>query len=713
MTRYFSSLRARLIVLVLLATMPVAGLSIWIAAQLRGHERVAVEQGALHLAKDAAGVQERMVGSAHQLLEVLALLPQVRTGDTNACNTLFAELLQENPRYVNFGLTDAQGWNLSSAVPLTQPVSSADTLWFQRVRQTGQPAVGEYQIGRITGKPSLHFGQPLLNDRGQLRGVIYAALGLDWINQLLVQAELPPGATRTVLDHRGMVLARHPYPEEWVGQSVTNQPLFQALQQTPTRGALAELVGLDGQPQLYAWMRLSRATGMEGVSVAVGIPRTVAFAGSRALLRQHLLGLGLVTVMTLAFAWFGGDVFVRRRIMAVINAARRLQAGDPGARSLESAGGGELAELGHAFNEMADTLERREADRQRAEEVLRKSEARLSFTLQTVQIGAWDLNLLDQTAQRTLIHDRIFGYETLLPSWTYETFLEHVLPEDRPEVDRRLREADAVQTDWSIECRIRRADGEVRWIWVAGCHGRNSAGKTVRLSGIVQDITDRKRAEDEVRRTNRALRAMSECSQILVRAANESELLQEICRIVVEVGDYRLAWVGLAETDEAKTVRPVAQAGYEGGYLETLRITGADTERGRGPTGTAIRTGRPTIVRQILTDPNYSPWRADAVKRGYGSSAAFPLLADGTPFGALNIYASEPDAFDVEELNLLGELAEDLAYGIGALRTRAERQRMEAALQESEAQFRQMAEAMPQGVWTAMPAAKQSTSTKA
>jgi GAF domain-containing protein len=148
------------------------------------------------------------------------------------------------------------------------------------------------------------------------------------------------------------------------------------------------------------------------------------------------------------------------------------------------------------------------------------------------------------------------------------------------------------------------------------------------------------------------------------------------------MGGYRLAWVGFAEHDTDKTVRPVAQKGFEDGYLETVEITWADTERGRGPTGTAIRTGEPTIVRNIQTDPHYGPWRAEAGKRGYASSIALPLIADGQTFGSLNIYAVEPDAFDKEEVELLSRLADDLAYGILALRTRAELKSTEQELRK-------------------------------
>jgi PAS domain S-box-containing protein len=203
---------------------------------------------------------------------------------------------------------------------------------------------------------------------------------------------------------------------------------------------------------------------------------------------------------------------------------------------------------------------------------------------------------------------------------------------------------------------------------------------------------EREEAREALHKSNRALRTLSECNEFLVRATDESGLLHGICRILVDIGGYRLTWVGFAEQDEEKSVRPVAQVGHEEGYLDTLDITWADTEQGRGPTGTAIRTGKPVVARNILTDPDYAPWRAEATKRGYAASIALPLIANGQTLGALNIYTVESDAFDAEEVKLLGELAADLAYGIRALRSRAERERAEEALKEAKENYRMIVE---------------------
>ena len=196
---------------------------------------------------------------------------------------------------------------------------------------------------------------------------------------------------------------------------------------------------------------------------------------------------------------------------------------------------------------------------------------------------------------------------------------------------------------------------------------------------IAQGI-ERKWAEEKLGRLNRALHTAYECNQALVRATGENELLQSICRILVEVGALRMAWVGYREFDQAKTVRPVAYAGYEEGYLKGVNITWADTERGRGPMGTAIRTGTTSWNNDILTDPNMAPWRADAIKRRYASSIAIPLISQGEAFGALALYAEDCDAFTKATIEQYTDLANNLAYGVAALRTLEQRKKAESEI---------------------------------
>ena len=114
-------------------------------------------------------------------------------------------------------------------------------------------------------------------------------------------------------------------------------------------------------------------------------------------------------------------------------------------------------------------------------------------------MGTWDLNLVNHKAWRSLRHDQIFGYASLLPEWTYERFIEHVLPEDRAEVNRKFEEANSDRHDWEFECRIRRTDGKIRWIWAKGRIQYGNQGEPQRMLGLVLDITGHKRAEEALR----------------------------------------------------------------------------------------------------------------------------------------------------------------------------------------------------------------------
>jgi PAS domain S-box-containing protein len=260
-------------------------------------------------------------------------------------------------------------------------------------------------------------------------------------------------------------------------------------------------------------------------------------------------------------------------------------------------------------------------------------------------------------------------------------------PDDRSCFDDHLRKVEGRKAG-EVEFRITRPDGTIRWIHHA-CQpvfdsGRNYLGPR----GSNRDITDRKHKEEELRQLNRVLKALSDSSQAMMHATSESDYLKEVCNFIIKDCGYLMVWIGFAENDENKTVRPVAQAGFEKGYLETANITWADTERGRGPTGMAIRTGKPAICRNMLTDPNFKPWRKEALKRGYASSIVLPLTLDGKTFGAINIYSKEPDPFSEEEIKLLTELSNDLAYGIMTIKLRLEHEQTEATLAKSEEKYR-------------------------
>ncbi len=187
---------------------------------------------------------------------------------------------------------------------------------------------------------------------------------------------------------------------------------------------------------------------------------------------------------------------------------------------------------------------------------------------------------------------------------------------------------------------------------------------------------------ERLKKINRALKMLSECNQAVIRATEEMDLLKDVCHIITEVGGYRLAWIGYTEQERPKSVRCVAQATSKKKSPDILDISWVDTELSHGPIDIAIRTSKPTIIRNILTDPRFTSWREAIIQRGYASFIALPIIAEGKTLGALSIYAATTTAFDAEEVKLLTDLANNLAFGIMALRTRVERQLAEKELRQ-------------------------------
>ncbi|BAU49833.1 diguanylate cyclase [Sulfurifustis variabilis] len=474
--------------------------------------------------------QEFLVAQSRQLLAGLAGHPTVPDrARTERCRRFLANTLRLHPYYTNIGVADAEGHIYCSAAPLKQGVSIADRRYFRQALETNDFSIGEYQVGRLTGKSAINMGYPVRDASDTAKAVVYAALDLSWFDQLLARIDLPPGSTLAVVDHRGTVLA---YQPKSAGDRVGNELIDPALRDAlfAEREGAGVFTGPDGVSRLTAHGRLhGHADGT--VHVIAGIPTEFVYARVEKVLTGNLALLGLAALALVA-AWVGTSLFVLRRVNALVNAAGRLGRGELGARTGLPHEGDELARLAGAFDAMAEGLER----------------------------------------------------------------------------------------------------------------------------------------------SNRALRTLSAGNRSLVRAHDEQELLAAMCRAVVRVGGYRMAWVGFAQEDDTKTVRAMAQEGLEEGILSPLNrldVRWDDTERGRGPVGRAIRTGRPAVMREILTDPNFAPWREEAAARGYAAVAALPLIVDRRPMGALAIYAAEPDAFDENEMGLLEEMAEDLSYGIAALRTRA------------------------------------------
>ncbi|MCB1323414.1 MAG: EAL domain-containing protein, partial [Leptospiraceae bacterium] len=282
--------------------------------------------------------------------------------------------------------------------------------------------------------------------------------------------------------------------------------------------------------------------------------------------------------------------------------------------------------------------------------------------------------------------------------WTINELLRFPLfsmlhPDDQSLTRQYFHRLNKDGTFVRFENRFRHRSDGYRWLeWNATRHADGS------IYCIARDITENKLNQHRLTRSHRALRVLSESSMALSTAANEAALLKKVCNICVEHGGYSMAWVGYAYHDRRKSVFPIASAGIEEGYLDGIQISWGDNEYGQGPTGMAIRTNRPSVARNLSENVLFGPWRERAAQRGYRCSIALPIAENDLVFGALNLYSTEEQSFDADEIQLLGELCSHLTLGITLMRIRQAHERQTNTLRENELILRSMFEQAPAGM---------------
>ena len=470
-------------------------------------------------------------------------------------------------------------------------------------------------------------------------------------------------------------------------------------------------------------------------------------------------------------------------------------------------------------------------DQMQIETALRSSNSRLDLALEVAGMGEWELDLKNHTASRSPRHEQIFGYRGLLSTWTYEMFLDHVVPEHRAEVQEKFTSSlDSGVLD--IETQIRRTDGEIRWIWVRGRAVLDDTGEPIRMYGIVmdinqrkqaeeaqtadrakldaalasmtdavliadvsgqfikfndafaafcrfnnkaecstrlselrelleirtleeelvpldarpiprslrgevdtnveykltrtdtgetwigsysfspirdsvgaiigsvmvvRDITERKRTEESIQKLNRIYAVLSDINQTIVREKNSQAMLETVCRIAVEKGKFRMAWIGMFNP-ATQGLEPIASSGIVDGYLDFKRVNMQNPAQTGGPSGRSFLSGQHAVCNDIEHDPLYLPWRDEALRRGFRSSGAFPLEVDGRVIGVFTLYANKPAFFDDEELVLLDEMAMDISFALEVNRHEEGRRKAEEELRWRTAFFEAQMESALDGI---------------
>ncbi len=315
------------------------------------------------------------------------------------------------------------------------------------------------------------------------------------------------------------------------------------------------------------------------------------------------------------------------------------------------------------------------------------------------KLGHWELNFENNIMCWSDEVYSIFGVSPERFKLNFNNFLGFLHPDDKKLVLRELLISRGKNKSCEVTYRLIMSDGSIKHVNQICEFETNNESKIIKAYGTISDISRLKETEKNLQIALRDHNTISECNKALVRAKSEQDLLNDICNIIVRSGGHKMCWVGFKDEDpEVKIVVPVALAGNDDGYVNKIRVSWDDSDTGTGPAGTALKTGLPTVIDSVIDDIWFLPWKDEALKRGYQSVISLPLKDSGDVFGVLTIYASEVGIFDNEEVNLLTELADDLAFGIIALRTNNKLEQTVKALKESEASYRKLVENTAEGI---------------
>ena len=547
-----SSLRVRLALMVLLAVLPPLGLIVYTAAEWRRHEISEAEAKAIQLARHASAIHERLIEESRDVLFSLAQLSPVLQGEEARLREILLAFLREHPSLSNLGVIGPDGKISSSARPPADSIDVADRPFFRRAVETRKFATGDWEIDRLAGKGTVTFAYPVLGEAGRVQQVLFAAMDLVWVSELVMETLLPQGTVVAVFDEKGTIVAHEPDPAKWVGRSALQDPLVQTVLARKREGT-ARGTSLDSIPRLFAFRPLLGSSVPGTPYVSIGIPTAVAGAVADRILVRNLIGLGVAAALALVLGWVGSDLFLLRRVKALVSTTQRLSGGDMSARTGLPHGPGELNRLASAVDEMASALQKREQEIRRQTEELAGQERRFRALIENSSDGIvlidtdWTLRYASPSTTRILGYavGELIGHD----------LGEFIHPDDREDVKARLTEVVQRPAFVSVSFRLQHKNGSWRWIGSAVNNLLAEPGVQAIVANY-RDITERKEAEDSLREAHAELdRRVQERTAELLKA-NEA--------LRAEIGDRKRAEEALHESESR--FRALLDSAAEGIY---------------------------------------------------------------------------------------------------------------------------------------------------
>lgn len=387
---FFGSLRLRAIFLVLLAIIPLLGLTLYSYLEQRGAAIKEVQRDAILVARNVAKIQETLFQNASQLFQTLAQLPQVLQKDPAACNLLFSRVIENHESFLSLLVAYPYGDIFASAPPSAKAINVADRAWFKAVMQTRGMVIGAPILGRVTGRYTLPLGSPVRDPTGKITAVLASGLDLEWLGRFIMQASLPQNSILLMADRQGKVMFRYPNPQKYIGRQLPETALVKTM---ISQGVGVTEGVMSGVPRLFGFARLSAP--FEEFQVAVGIPQAAAFAGIDRNLKRNLIILGLVAMLVMAAAWFSAEFFILGPLKGLERVTHQLAAGDMTVRAGPPYRSGELGLLARDLDHMADALQDRDSR-------LKQVAAELSTRIQELNAAYKELESFSYTVAHDL-----------------------------------------------------------------------------------------------------------------------------------------------------------------------------------------------------------------------------------------------------------------------------------------------------------------------
>ena len=478
-------LSVRLLLLVLIAALPILGMQVHELLAVREQRKAAIAEQALDLARLAAAQQDQFIDSARYLLAVAAQMPEVQRLDGPACSMRMLELLHQIPTVAGLGAVAPDGVQFCSSSGKPTGVSLADRPYFQRALRDKALGISGYIIGRLTGEPHLNFAYPAVDGGGEVKAVVILAFALERLSESLLLSPLATGASMSLVDGDGVLLARAPPAPEAIGQRVRTAELRQAM--LARRQGVLEGTGLDGVQRMFGFAPLLASADLFAV---VGLPLEEAYRQADGLFWRQTLLTALAFALASILALYSGEVWIRRPIAALQDAVGRMKRGEVSVHARTGPGSSpELRELAADFNDMAATLEQRQA-------ALEDGEARFRAVVETAA------DAIVTISQRGIVEfvnseaERLFGYprDELIGRNVSVLMTEHDRAHHDGYLARYLDTGVAKIIGIGREVVGRRKDGSAVPLFLS--IGEFTLDGERFFTGILRDITERKRSEE-------------------------------------------------------------------------------------------------------------------------------------------------------------------------------------------------------------------------